>query len=267
MPRSPMTPARWWWPVLAMLPLVGGLVVAARLPSPWNGWRPATCMPDACFCETVGAGLVRQPANAVSGLAFVLVALWIVAADASRGTPPARRNTALLFAGALAFLGMGTAFYHASLTFAGQTVDVLVMYLLVLLVGVLGLVRYGAVREGRAAVLYMASGAALLAMLLVLPHLRRPVFAGLVLGVLALEAGLRRRGSSRGGARYLAGATALLLLGFGVWILDQTGAVCAPGSPVQGHAIWHLFGAAAAGLLYLYLRSAEDGGEDRLPTS
>ena len=25
--------------------------------NPWRGMRPATCMPDRCFCEGVGAGV------------------------------------------------------------------------------------------------------------------------------------------------------------------------------------------------------------------
>ena len=25
----------------------------------WEGWRPATCMPDHCFCEQVRDGAIR----------------------------------------------------------------------------------------------------------------------------------------------------------------------------------------------------------------
>ena len=40
--------------------------------------------------------------------------------------------------------------------------------------------------------------------------------------------------------------------GFVIWILDQTGVACLPGSLLQGHALWHIFGAYAVWLLYRY---------------
>ena len=67
--------------VVAVL-AVGGL--AGLPPGVWDSWTPASCLPDACFCEAVGAGPVRQPINAWSSLAFVPVGLW-AAFGAGRG--------------------------------------------------------------------------------------------------------------------------------------------------------------------------------------
>jgi hypothetical protein len=56
------------------------LVLAAalafsRLNYYWADWKPATCMPDRCFCEAVRPGAIAQPANTWSSFGFDLVGL------------------------------------------------------------------------------------------------------------------------------------------------------------------------------------------------
>src|SRR5688572_1265269 len=117
----------------------GILLGIATQPSIWDSWRPAACMPDRCFCEAVRSQLIRQPANAASGLAFAGVALLVLFAGVpdSSGASLSRLNLfaahpvyLILYAGAALLIGLGTVFYHASLTFWGQTADVLGMYLI-----------------------------------------------------------------------------------------------------------------------------------------
>jgi hypothetical protein len=47
--------------------------------------------------------------------------------------------------------------------------------------------------------------------------------------------------------------------GFILWVLDITKLLCRPEGLLQGHAAWHLLGAASAACIYLYYRS-ESGG-------
>ena len=101
--------------------------------SPWDGWRAATCMPDACFCEAIRSGPVAQPANTASALGFVLVAAaiaWTVRRERRGGTADA---LGYMFAVAVLVTGIGTAFLHASLSLVGQFVDLTGMYMLVAL--------------------------------------------------------------------------------------------------------------------------------------
>ena len=56
-------------------------------------------------------------------------------------------------------------------------------------------------------------------------------------------------------AYWLWRALAIFAAAFASWILDITKTACAPDSIVQGHAIWHLLGAASAYCLYLYFKS------------
>ena len=43
-----------------------------------------------------------------------------------------------------------------------------------------------------------------------------------------------------------------MAVAFVIWILDFTRTVCAPASWLQGHAVWHILGAAAAWYLFRY---------------
>lgn len=226
---------------------VAALVAAlAALPSPWEGLRPATCMPAGCFCEGIRDAFVRQPANTLSGLLFVPVGAWILRSSG--------RALGLL-GGAAILVGVGTAFYHASLTFVGQTVDVLGMYLLVsfLLLHAAGRVHPLSTRTLYA--IYAALNAGLLALLVLAPGLRRPAFAALVVATLAAEALARARGTRRMHAGWLAAAVATLAAGYAAWVLDHRGTLCDPASLLQGHALWHAAGALATGFMFLYLRS------------
>jgi len=205
----------------------------------WTGWAPATCLPDGCFCEAVRHTLIKQPVNALSSLAFCLVALvvWL------RGG--GRSHSRDLFVFATMVIGLGSAFFHASLTFVGQTIDVLGMYLLVTLLLLWSAQRFVTLTGLQQAALYVLGNAGLLTMLVQVPVLRRYVFGGLVIAVVVLEVRSRRTLS-----RDVWWAVALLTTGFVIWMADITGTWCSAGSLVQGHAVWHLCGAAASYRMY-----------------
>ncbi len=205
-------------------------------------------MPDRCFCESVRGGIVRQPSNAISSGAFVVVALLVLVRS--------RSSTAWRFACAVFVVGVGSAFFHASLTFWGQTMDVLGMYLVatfLLLESMSRSRRWSAVDQN---VLFVGGNAALLALLVGLPSLRRYAFAALVLAILWSEWTHRRRGIVTAPRRALTAAVGVLAFGFGVWILDITRVLCAPDSVWQGHALWHVCGAISAWLAYRYTTAA-----------
>ncbi len=213
----------------------------------WEGWRAASCVPD-CFCEAVRAeSWVRQPANTLSSLAFVLVGLWALRQPSS---PSPFHPYRPYFVLATLLIGLGSAFYHASLSFAGQFWDVLGMYLLAVLMLLYRL------RPGRLfGVAYGLSVALLALALWFWPDLRRWLFAATLLGAIGLE--LRHLGRHRPRLRpgLFLGGLALYALAFTLWALDATGALCDPRSWLQGHALWHALGALATAALLLYYTS------------
>lgn len=212
-------------------------------------------MPDSCFCEAVRDAIVRQPANTWSNLGFCLagavMAVELVRRRDGRGVRPVE---AAVFALAVFLVGVTSGFYHASLTFIGQTMDVQSMYLLALLAFAVNVdaLRPGAPR--RFGVLYVGLNVALGVLLIAVPVLRRYAF-GLALGAIVVtEVMLRRRGLRDWPLAALFGAAAVQGVAFFIWAMDTTHTWCAPHSLVQGHAAWHLLGAVASYLLWRYYR-------------
>ena len=202
--------------------------------------RPASCMPQSCFCEAVRADGIHQPSNSASSLAFVLVAALIL----TRG---GTRTIAILFAFTLTFVGIGSAYYHATLSFAGQFFDVLGMYLVATLALLLSINRMRRLSPATMIGFYIAINAVLAILLYGVPELRRWVFGALLAGIIGAEL----KAQTREGY-YLIKAVIIMTVAFIIWVVDFTRIACAPTSIVQGHAIWHILGALAAWHLYLH---------------
>lgn len=226
--------------------------------APWSGWQPATCMPGRCFCEAIGDGWIRQPANATSSLAFVVVAI-IISIHAIRHN---RTAYAAIYVFALLFIGSGSAFYHASLTFVGQFADVFGMYLLGSFILLYPLARRWNLPGLSMAIFYVELNGGLVYVLLYYPGARRYLFAALIIPALVLEM-KQRIPSVQRNVKWLRLSAALMTIGFAIWSLDITHIVCAPASVWQGHAAWHILGALAALALYAYYSNASAG--DFLP--
>lgn len=175
-----------------------------------------------------------QPANAVSNVGFAVAALLV--------WQRARTASDRAYAAAVLVVGLASFAFHATLTFATQTADVLGMYLVATWFLLAIVARRRAWPAARVATLYLATNAMLLSGLVWLPAIRRYVFAALVLGIV-LAASPRER-------RALVPALLVLGLSFAVWTADLLRWWCTPDSPLQGHALWHLGSALAAWLAW-----------------
>jgi hypothetical protein len=221
---------------------------------------PASCMPAHCFCESIRPYLVRQPLNTISSLAFLVPASLILARglrSAAIASPLIRSHRVfpLLYGIALALIGVGSAFYHASLSFIGQTIDVVGMYLIATFILLYNASRLRRLSAASTATLYIAGNAGLLWLLVTQPEVRRYLFAVLIIVGLFLEYRIRRRVQFRIATQYLLWAIALLVIGFCIWVLDITRTICSPLSAIQGHSIWHVLTASSATLLFFYYSS------------
>lgn len=160
-----------------------------------------------------------------------------------------------MYACATAAIGAGTMFYHASLTFWGQTIDVLGMYLIASFILLYNLARLRPLSITSASIMYLAANIVLLLGLVALPAARRYVFAALILTAIVLELMSRRSRTDSARTPMLAAALITFLGGFLMWIADITGLLCAPRSWFQGHAVWHVLSALAIWQMFLYLQS------------
>ncbi len=247
--------------VLTGLSALGVLAALSALGPDWGAYAPASCTTTRCFCEQPRTGaLVLQPANSWSSFGYVLLGFLMMVLAAGRDPASAMPPLAARTLGLTAIIvGLGSALLHATLTLWGQFLDVAGMYLLGSFLLVCALARWRAIPDGRAIALYAALCSLLVAVLIMLPEVRRWLFAVLLLLAIVIELVFAR--PLRPGARlaYYLGGLLATALAFGIWILDQNGVVCAPGSLLQGHAVWHLLGAVSLWLSFSYYRS------ERLP--
>ena len=238
-------------PTLAIAAATLGLL--ALLGPDWTRFAPATCLGTHCFCELPRAALLRQHANTLSSLGFVAVGGWVLL-DAPQAT--ALRQAAARWFGITAIvIGVGSAALHATLTLWGQFADVVGMYLFGSLILTLALQRWLGWADARAVAVCAGLSVVLIALLTVAPETRRWLFAVILIVNNAVEwfaARPRRPGVA---ARWFVYGFLANALAFVILILDQRLTLCAPTSLLQGHAAWHLLGAAALACNYLYYRS------------
>lgn len=202
-------------------------------------------------CEAIRDGVLRQPANAISSLAFLLAAAWI-ARRAAR-VPPERPEL-LLLAAIVAANGIASFVFHGPLGTSfrwGHDLSALSIPLFVV-VHDAGLVRGIAVR--RRLVIVGVGIAIVGAFLAVWPRLLVPFgfLAAVAAGAgefAAFRAGYRPRPGHASRSQVVAWGIvlgALALAGLAFLLGRSTSPWCRPGSLLQAHAAWHLLVAAGS---------------------
>ena len=262
-----------------------GLYDALRGLDPWS-LRPASCLPVGCFCEAVSGGTLAQPVNSVTSLAFVVagVAAWLRRTDVGPRTVERRliiglglvlvvlgdHQPASIVSGAgrvsvlrakAVVLGVSSFLYHATLSYAGQVVDIAGMYLLGTLLAAGALVRRRLLHPGVAVVGYVVVNALLAVIQYVAPDTRRILFAVVLMPGIFLELAPSVR------TRAIEISLGCIGLGYVLWLLDSWGTWCDSESIWQGHGAWHILGAAAAYLLVDHYRRSVGGLATRGPVA
>lgn len=242
--------------LLTMLVAAATLAGLGAIGPDWARFMPATCLATHCFCEAPRTGdLLLQPANSWSSFGFVGVGLWIMLGAGTRPGSALAGSVAAWFGFTAIVIGIGSVALHASLTLWGQFADVFGMYLLGAFTLAWAVMRWRGLSPRAAVALYGAVAAGLIAALWLWPETRRWLFAVLLVVAIAVEWGLARPRRPDVRPRLLLWGLAANALAFAIWIADQTGTLCAPSSPWQGHAAWHLLGAVAVACSYAYYRS------------
>lgn len=201
-------------------------------------------------CERIVSGFLGQPANALSSLAFLVAAAWILIL-ASRRSEPARTALVVL-ALAVASNAVGSFARHGpDPSWAAWAHDVAIMAVLLFVpIHALGRMRgwRPALEVGAYAVGLVAVGLALAAVQGASDPFAGTLAAGAVAGEVGIFSRERRTPTlvdPRGAVARSLGLAAIALGGV-AFLLGRTGSpLCDPESVFQWHALWHVLVAAA----------------------
>lgn len=219
--------------------------------------RPATCVGEGCFCEADAAGFPDQMLNSLSSFAFVFLGIWALISTREPVIGTRERVLKPYFAATMLFLGASSFFYHATLSFLGQFLDIFSMYTFGILLTLGALYRSGRISGAVAAIIFAFVSAGLALIQYEFPDARRVLFAlllipGIVLELTPFVTGFTPR-SPR--VRYIYIGVGVMILAYLIWLADQNASVCDPHSPIQGHAIWHVMTALASFMIFAHYRS------------
>ncbi len=201
-------------------------------------------------CEHIGHGLLAQPANTLSSVAYVLAgALLLWQTFAAR---PHVRTACAVYAATVIGVGVGSAAFHGPMPAWGHFAhDLSIAAVLAFVIGYdMALARGAAVDRGLVIFGVMTGVCAVL--LAVWPDAANGLDALLVAVAIAAELAVARSpaGRATAGARIWIVGAAVLTIGTLLDALGRTGGpLCHADSPVQLHAVWHI---ATAFVLWLY---------------
>jgi predicted membrane channel-forming protein YqfA (hemolysin III family) len=199
-------------------------------------------------CEVIGDGVLRQPVNAWSSLAFTVVGIAI--AWYARSAEGRERWAAAMFAAALIVTGFGSFLFHGPQDFGAQFLhDVSFLAALwVLIVVNLG----GASGVGITTMpLADAGGIGLIGLALAVDApLTNAISAVLIGGVVVIDVVLWRKAPPRPG--WYATAIGALVIAVSLFLAGRTGSpLCDSHGLLQAHAGWHIFAAVALGAYFV----------------
>ena len=243
--------------------------------SVWTGMKVSQSAVTVEYCEfNHPERLFHQPINTYSNLIYFFYGLLVFQLALKdlklvgvKGVNSVRRSPylSILLAANFIYLSFGSAFFHSSLTWIGQRVDMNATYGLTLSLICIGLVQ-----------------------VLVKKELTKQIQVGLVVGMLLLIAGflpLALQISSSillpslffillvlGIINYfqypsqrspLLGLLSFVLLAVAIQIrsMDVAKINCDPMSIWQGHALWHFLTATSSLCMYLYFRRVKTLGK------
>lgn len=238
-----------------------GLLFAALVGS-WMG--PAGANSDV-FCETFRPGLIKQPVNTWSNVAFIIVGLAI-GWQQSKGRFASNSNSftrtlfyPTFFATLAVLLGPGSMAMHASTAHIGGFFDMLSMYLIASFMLSYALERLLGWRPRHFSICF----AIVLAICIVVHFspIRTVfgieaillIFATYIVLASAIELYFVLIKKTGADWRMVVAFIGAFLLAFFIWNLSLTGNVwCNPDSIWQGHGAWHILNAVSVYFIYRY---------------
>ncbi len=249
-----------------------GLLFAALLGS----WMGAAGANSQVFCETFRPGLIKQPVNTWSNLAFIIVGLAI-GWQQSKGRYGRCTNSftrtlfyPTFFATLAVLLGPGSMAMHASTAHIGGFFDMLSMYLIASFMLSYGLERLLGWQPRHFSICFaIALAICIVVHFSPITHLFGIesillIFATYIVIASGIEVYFVLIKKTGADWRMVFAFIGAFLLAFFIWNMSLTGNVwCNPDSIWQGHGAWHILNAVAVYFIYRYYVS--EGKPANLP--
>ncbi len=268
---------------LGMLVFLAGLVLFFVLAAlDWPG-PPALCIAqDTCLCETFDySSLFRQPINTWTNLFIVLPGLVILLqiGKVRPTTDPRELDNDLLRPSAISLtwgfvpiiIGLGSMFYHASITFWGNFLDVFSMNLLISFLICFDFTRYFVWSTKQFLSTFIAMNGVLACLILVFPEVNEVIFTILVFVVVLFDVGIliktrkkkTMKNGNEKGQQWFSRNWRVFALGISIWVLitfvwlesNTGGPLCNPNSFFTGHTAWHFGDGLCIYIFFLYGRT------------
>ncbi len=233
----------------------------------WTG-KPDDCVEggvDICFCEKLQPGMIRQPSNTWSNLAFVLVGLLLLihagGAQAEGQNPMTTIPFYSISFGILIItLGLGSIFFHGSMTSWGNLLDNLAMYWFLSFALLYDLFRlFNASDVGVFIVIFLLINVSVGVLRGLNEGSEKYLFPALFVSLIGIEFlfALDVIGVAEVGRTFMpwfAAELGAFILAVVIWWFSKTGKpLCRPEWRIQGHAVWQVLSAVAGGFLYFNL--------------
>ena len=241
--------------------------------SVWEGMVVSQSALTVEYCEfNHPERFFHQPVNTYSNLIYFFYGMvvfqlgwkdWKAVTNREANTVRKFPYLSLLLAANFIYLSIGSAFFHSSLTWMGQRMDMNATYGLTLSLIGIGLVQVSVKKELSSRMQLGIVGSLLLLIASFLPLalqisssiLLPSLFLFLlVLGIINYFQYSAQRIPVLGGLSFI-----LLALAIQIRALDVAKVNCDPISIWQGHALWHLLTATSSLCMYFYFRRVKNG--------
>jgi hypothetical protein len=210
-------------------------------------------------CETIGDGILAQPANAVSSLSFAV--FGIVVLFSMSGEEGAERSNRLIVGLLMIATGTGSVLFHGPQGSASHflhDVTILLTMIGIVTMNVAGLRRW---REHRVWMILLVTAAAVSVVLLIWPMSTNALaVAGLVM-LVGQDIALHRSGTLQ--LRWWIAAVAAMGLALVFFVVGRTvSPFCDSESLVQGHDLWNFLAATALWAYFMATAPTRRGIEE-----
>jgi len=238
----------------------------------WEGMVVSQSALTVEYCEfNHPERFFHQPVNTYSNLIFFFYGMvvfqlgwkdWKAFTNREANTVRKFPYLSLLLAANFIYLSIGSAFFHSSLTWMGQRMDMNATYGLTLSLIGIGLVQVSVKKELSSRMQFGIVGGLLLLIASFLPLalqisssilLPSLFLILLVLGIINYFQYPAQRIPVLGGLCFM-----LLVVAIQIRALDVAKVNCDPMSIWQGHALWHLLTATSSLFMYFYFRRVKN---------